>query len=239
VIEIRPAGDTGWLVSLGRAARPDAGTVRRVRRLKGRVDRAALPGVIETHVGYRSLLVSYDPVAVNPGIVRQGLDRLAAEETADSEPLPGARRSPKRFALCTCPACAVDGDEVARTLGLPWDEVVRRYCAVTFEVWVMGFQPGCPFLGPVPGELNLPRLDAPRVRVPAGSVGIGGWQTGIYAAPSPSGWRLLGRTPAVLFDPRRNPPNRLAIGDRVVFEPSVDHVRLFGSRGLFKQEARP
>ncbi|MEK7474343.1 MAG: allophanate hydrolase subunit 1 [Candidatus Coatesbacteria bacterium] len=236
MIEIRPAGDTGWLVSLGRAARPDAVTVRRVRRLKGRVDRAALPGVIETHVGYRSLLVSYDPVAVNPGIVRDGLDRIAAEEAADADPAQGSGGRVKRFALCTCPACATDRDSISRLTGLGWDEVVRRYCAVTFEVWVMGFQPGCPFLGPVPGELNLPRLDAPRVRVPAGSVGIGGWQTGIYASPSPSGWRLLGRTPAVLFDPRRNPPNRLAVGDRVVFEPSADHVGLHGGATLFRKE---
>lgn len=227
MIEIRPAGDTGWLVSLGGPARPDAGTVQRVRRLKSRVDRAGVPGVIETHVGYRSVLVSYDPVAVNPATVRSALDRIAAEEAAAPSPVPDEAGRPKHLGLCICPKCAADRGFAVRALGLGWDEIVRRFCAVTWEVWVTGFQPGCPFLGPVPEELNLPRLDAPRIRVPAGSVGIGGWQTGIYAAPSPSGWRLIGRSPAVLFDPRRDPPNRFAVGDRIVFDPSADHALLF------------
>lgn len=203
--------------------------MRRVRVLRAAVDAARIHGVLETHVGYRSVLVSYDPVAVNPREVRARLEAVAASVAGLDNALESrGRPRTRRFVLCSCPACAPDRDDVSGRLGVPWDEVVRRYCAQEYEVWVTGFQPGCPFLGPLPEALYMPRLDAPRVRVPAGSVGIGGWQTGIYAAPSPSGWRLIGRTPAALFDPRRNPPARLAVGDRVQFDPTGDHAAAFG-----------
>jgi inhibitor of KinA len=214
-------------VSLAVAARPEAAVVRRVRRLKAAVDRALIPGVVETHAGYRSLLVSYDPVAVNPENVREAVARLAEAEAALPPPPAPAASRPKRVPLCVCPACALDAGFIAHRLGVAWDEFVRRYCALTLEVWVTGFQPGSPLLGPVPDDLNLPRLDSPRTRVPAGSVGLGGFQTGIYAWPAPSGWRILGRTPAVLFDARRDPAGALKVGHRVAFAASTDHAALF------------
>ena len=225
MIEIRPAGDTGWLVSLGGPGRPDLATALRVRALKARVDRAAVPGVVETHVGYRSLLVSYDPVAVNPGSVRAAIARISEAGEAAQRGI----RKPRvrRFPLCVCPACALDREYIAATLGVAWDEFVRRYCEPGYEVWFMGFQPGFPFLGLLPEGLDLPRHETPRTFVPAGSVGIGGFQTGIYAESSPGGWRILGRTHVRLFDPGRKKPALLAPGDGVAFDPTEDHRALF------------
>jgi KipI family sensor histidine kinase inhibitor len=228
MIEIRPAGDTGWLVSVGGPDRPDHATVRRVRMLKARVDRAAVPGVSETHLGYRSLLVSYDPVAVNPGSVRTAIARIA--EGVESGPPPqriAGRTRVRRFPLCVCPECALDRGFIGATLGMAWDEFVRRYCGHGYEVWFMGFQPGFPFLGLLPEGLDLPRHETPRTFVPAGSVGIGGFQTGIYAESSPGGWRVLGRTNVRLFDPGRKKPALLAPGDGVAFDPTEDHRALF------------
>ena len=82
---------------------------------------------------------------------------------------------------------------------------------------MIGFAPGFPYLSGLDPALALPRLATPRTRVPAGSVAIGGAQTGIYPRESPGGWRLLGRTPLRLFDPQRDPPSLLAPGDRVRF----------------------
>jgi KipI family sensor histidine kinase inhibitor len=82
---------------------------------------------------------------------------------------------------------------------------------------MLGFMPGFPYLGGLPPEIATPRLASPRVAVPAGSVGIAGAQTGIYPTESPGGWRLIGRTPVRLFDPRHSPPALLEAGDHVRF----------------------
>ena len=82
---------------------------------------------------------------------------------------------------------------------------------------MLGFSPGFPYLLGLDPRLAMPRLDTPRTRVPAGSVGIGGAQTGIYPHAGPGGWRIIGRTTLALFDPLHDPPTLLASGDRVRF----------------------
>lgn len=108
---------------------------------------------------------------------------------------------------------------VAAAVQLEPDEVVRRHCAVTYRVFMLGFLPGFPYLGPVDPTIHVPRLAVPRTRVPAGSVGLAGAQTGIYPTESPGGWQIIGRTAAVLFDATGTPPSRLSPGDRVRFVP--------------------
>lgn len=97
------------------------------------------------------------------------------------------------------------------------DEIIRRHTATTYTVFMMGFQPGFPYLGGLPENLHTPRRDVPRTRVPAGSVGIGGSQTGVYPFTSPGGWQLLGRTEMPLFDLTQTPPVLLQAGDNVRF----------------------
>lgn len=111
----------------------------------------------------------------------------------------------------------IDLEDVARETGLGADEVVARFCAATFTVAFVGFSPGYPYLVGLPSELEVPRLAAPRTRVPAGSVAIAGPFAGVYPSATPGGWRLLGRTKARLFDPASDPPARCAAGDRVRF----------------------
>jgi len=113
---------------------------------------------------------------------------------------------------------APDLAEAADELGLGTEELIHRHCAADYTVAMIGFAPGFPYLLGLPESLALPRRATPRTRVPAGSVAIGGNQTGIYPRESPGGWRLLGRTPLVLFDPARAIPSLLAPGDRVRFQ---------------------
>lgn len=96
-------------------------------------------------------------------------------------------------------------------------EIIRRHTAPTYTVFMMGFQPGFPYLGGLPENLHTPRREQPRTKVPAGSVGIGGSQTGVYPFTSPGGWQLLGRTEMPLFDIRQEPPVLLMAGDNVKF----------------------
>jgi len=106
---------------------------------------------------------------------------------------------------------------VARELALTEDEVVARFCAGEYTVAFVGFSPGFPYLVGLPNELELPRLAEPRTSVPAGSVAIAGPFAGVYPSATPGGWRLIGRTDELLFDPRHDPPARLAAGDLVRF----------------------
>lgn len=97
------------------------------------------------------------------------------------------------------------------------EEIVRRHTEPVYTVFMMGFQPGFPYLGGLPENLHTPRRAVPRIKVPAGSVGIGGSQTGVYPFASPGGWQIIGRTEAPLFQISANPPTLLAAGDTVQF----------------------
>jgi KipI family sensor histidine kinase inhibitor len=106
---------------------------------------------------------------------------------------------------------------LAAHAGLGEDDVIARHCAGEYRVAMLGFSPGFPYLLGLDPLLAMPRLDTPRTRVAAGSVGIGGAQTGIYPQAGPGGWRIIGRTALALFDPLHDPPTLLAPGDRVRF----------------------
>ncbi|HKN79403.1 MAG TPA: 5-oxoprolinase subunit PxpB [Lysobacter sp.] len=110
-----------------------------------------------------------------------------------------------------------DLESAAAELGITPTQLARRHAAGEYTVAMIGFAPGFPYLLGLDPALALPRLATPRTVVPAGSVGIGGAQTGIYPRESPGGWRVIGRTPLALFDPAREPPALLAPGDRVRF----------------------
>jgi KipI family sensor histidine kinase inhibitor len=109
--------------------------------------------------------------------------------------------------------------DVAARTGLSPEEVISRHCAPTYRVAFIGFLPGFPYLMGLDPVLHLPRRATPRTRVPAGSVAIGGAQTGIYPVASPGGWHVLGRTAVGLFDPAATSPSLLCAGDRVQFRP--------------------
>ncbi|EIP3001255.1 5-oxoprolinase subunit PxpB [Salmonella enterica] len=113
---------------------------------------------------------------------------------------------------------------VARHSGLSEKQVVELHASVEYVVWFLGFQPGFPYLGNLPESLHMPRRAEPRLQVPAGSVGIGGAQTGIYPLSTPGGWQLIGLTPLKLFDPMREPPVLLRPGDSVRFVPQKDGI---------------
>jgi antagonist of KipI len=110
-----------------------------------------------------------------------------------------------------------DLGDVARHAGLSEEEVIRRHAAREYRVAMLGFAPGFAYLLGMDPTLAMARLDTPRVRVPAGSVGIADGQTGIYPFAMPGGWRLVGRTALSLFDPQRDPPATLGPGTRVRF----------------------
>lgn len=111
-----------------------------------------------------------------------------------------------------------DLDYVASCNGLTPEDVIRIHQQGEYSVHMIGFAPGFPYIGGMPPEIAAPRRKSPRLKIPAGSVGIAGEQTGVYPIETPGGWQLIGRTPLALFRPEEEEPSLLRAGDRIVFK---------------------
>lgn len=205
-------GDTALLFDLGDAF---PATTARARALAAAVLAAAIPGLRDAIPAYRTLLLRFDPCSDAADALPALIERLAATlEVA----LAGNGRAitlPVRYGGEDGP----DLDAVATHSGLPAAEVVRLHAAASYTVEFLGFSPGFPYLSGLPQALATPRLPSPRTRIPAGSVAIGGGQTGFYPLPSPGGWRLIGRIPSLAFDPARPETLPCAPGDTIRFVP--------------------
>jgi KipI family sensor histidine kinase inhibitor len=206
-----PAGDLALSVELGDDISVDVNT--RVRALEFLIDQKALPGVVETVPTYRALLVYYDPAVVGYEALCVSLAALA--EQASATAMPPAREV--ELPCCYGGELGPDLEAAAARLGLPVDELVRLHAGAEYLVYFIGFTPGLPYMTGAPPALTIPRLDTPRVKVPAGTVGIGGIQCCVYSVDSPGGFWLLGRTPLRLYDPGATAPTLLKPGDRVRF----------------------
>lgn len=208
---IRPFGEAALLVEVADA--PSLSAARRVHALAGAVTAATAAGIRSVTPGFTSLLVEFDPLAVERRSAETTI-RSAAERVAPDAAASGRHRSvPVLYGGEHGP----DLGDVARLTGLSPDEVVARHAGVRYEVYLLGFAPGFPYLGDVPSELEVPRLATPRTVTPAGSVAITGRYSGIYPVAGPGGWRVIGRTSLRLFDAARNPPAYLLPGDTVEF----------------------
>ena len=213
-MRIRAQGEGGVVVELGEGIDPAVNA--RVHQL-ARAMTARLGGeIVEVVPSYRSLLVIHDPLRTSRDRVVEVVEALV--EALEGGPVPAPGRM-VRIPTCYGPAHSPDLAEVARLSGLAVEEVVRRHAGPSYLVHFLGFTPGFPYLGGLDPSLATPRLDSPRARIPAGSVAIGGVQTGIYPMESPGGWRIVGRTPLRLFDPRAARPFLLAPGDGLRFVP--------------------
>ena len=171
--------------------------------------------IIDLVPAYSSLLVCFDPRRATLEQMHEFLQRILP--SAPTVPITSPRivEIPTRYGGAFGP----DLPFIAERSGLSEAKVIRLHASVTYRVYMIGFSPGFAYLGSVPEQIAAPRLDTPRTRVPAGSVGIAGRQTGIYPSETPGGWRLIGRTEEQLFEPHASPPALLRPGDCVRFVP--------------------
>ncbi|MSR47314.1 MAG: 5-oxoprolinase subunit PxpB [Planctomycetes bacterium] len=212
------------------------------RALVEELRRSAPPGVRDVVAAYDSVTLHFDPMA------RPGFEEWLADVVARVVRKPVASTTAVRreevpadpyvhLRVCYGGEHGPDLVAAASHCGLAPADLIERHAAGDYVVRAIGFTPGFAYLGGLPTELAIPRRATPRLIVPAGSVAIGGAQTGIYPIDSPGGWNVIGRTAAVLFDPRREPAALLAIGDRVQFEPVG--ARAFARRVRTLVAARP
>ncbi|MGF1551744.1 MAG: 5-oxoprolinase subunit PxpB [Paracoccaceae bacterium] len=209
-----PFGEAALLVEFGEAID------RRLSRAVLALDRALaaaepIAGVVETAPSFRSLLVTFDPLATDAQAVETAIrERLSGLDAGEA---PASRRW--RLPACYEGDLALDLDEVARTAELTTAEVIERHAGAEHHVYMIGFLPGCPYLGDLDPALDRPRRAEPRTAVPKGSVAIAVGLTVVYPVTSPGGWHVLARTPVGLFAASAEPPALLSPGDGVRFEP--------------------
>jgi KipI family sensor histidine kinase inhibitor len=220
----RIAGDRGLLVEYGDVIDPDVNN--KVRSMAIIMEKESSKSVIETIPTYRSLLIIYDPAVTNPTKLEKEILVLEERISQIKIPPPDTVEIP----VCYGGEFGPDIQFVADHNSITKDDVIRIHSGAEYQIYMIGFTPGFPFLGGLPKELHTPRLETPRSFVPERSVGIANNQTGIYPLASPGGWQLIGKTPLRLFAPEHSNPFIYKVGDRIKFKPisAEDYYSLAG-----------
>jgi len=207
-----PLGDSAVVIELGKEISTDIH--RQVMAIAAFLEAYSFEGFTEYVPAFTTVTVFYDPLVTDcktvTSLLKEMEEELAGEEMTEDAAvveipvLYGGPQGP-------------DLSFVAAKAGIPETEVVALHTAATYLVHLIGFAPGFPYLGGLNEKIASPRKDAPAAKIPAGSVGIAGMQTGIYPIETPGGWQIIGQTPLKLFDVERNPPALLKAGNRLRF----------------------
>ena len=205
------AGDSALIVEF--EERIDPAVNARVIALAQALQSAAVPGVRDVVPTFRSVAVYFDPLRTNYDALVGRIEREARRDVGSS----GAARPPIAIPVCYGGELGPDLPNVAAFARMPEPDVIALHAANIYRVFMLGFVAGFAYMGIVDARIAVPRHSTPRVRVPLGSVGIAGVQTGIYPAETPGGWQLIGRTPVKPFDATRPEPFLMKAGDNVRF----------------------
>ena len=211
--QIFPLGDAAIVIKFGDTI--DRELHRSVRALENYFVDHSLHGMIERVPAYAPVTIYYDPAQRSYHDLEQELRKILAE-LAD---VPELDSRIVEIPVSYGGEFGPDLEFVAQHNSLKTDEVVQIHSAPDYLVYMIGFAPGFPYLGGMSQRIAAPRRDSPRLKIPVGSVGIAGTQTGVYPIETPGGWQLIGRTPIKLFRPREIPPTLLKAGDIVRFRP--------------------
>ncbi len=215
-----PAGDSAIAVEFGREIDLNINNQVAAMRtvIEAAIDEGKLKGIVELVPTYGSLLVVYDQLAVGyAGLIEQlkilaeGLEgvEISDREVVEIPVVYGGEYGP-------------DLGIVAQLNSLSEDEVIKRHSEAEYPIYMLGFVAGFPYLGGMDKSIAAPRKQTPRLKIPAGSVGIAGQQTGIYSVESPGGWQIIGRTPLKLYDADREKPILLRAGQSIRFKPITE-----------------
>ena len=174
-----------------------------------------IEGVVDMIPAFCSLLVNYDPRVISYDEIRERMQALVRVDARAGE----TRKRIFEIPVCYGGEYGPDIQNIAEHAGLSQEEVIQIHSSRDYLIYMLGFLPGFTYLGGLDERLHTPRLANPRIRIPAGSVGIGGSQTGIYPLDSPGGWQLMGMTPVKTYGPSRETPILVEAGDYIRFVP--------------------
>ncbi len=186
----------------------------RIRAVTVAIEMQNIKGIVELVPTYRSLMIHYDPNIISFSKLVDTLRKLEKNLSNIKLPAPEVIEIPTIYGGDYGP----DIENVALHNQITKEEVIKLHTSSEYLIYMLGFTPGFPYLGGMDKKIATPRLQAPRTKIPGGSVGIAGEQTGIYPIDSPGGWQLIGRTPLLLFDPQRENPILLKAGNYISFK---------------------
>lgn len=212
-IRILTEGDSSILIEFGQEISPEIN--RRLSAAMKLIREQHIEGVVDMIPAFCSLVVNYDPRILSYEQMKKRVqDLLKLEINADEQ-----KKRVFEIPVCYGGAYGPDIANIAEHAGLSEEEVIRIHSSRDYLVYMLGFLPGFCYLGGLDERIHTPRLANPRIKISAGSVGIGGSQTGIYPMDSPGGWQLMGLTPVRTYDPERDPAILLEAGDYIRFIP--------------------
>lgn len=224
-VQFKPLGESAVLVYFGNAISEEIHLS--IKKFLSLLEKEPFDGLIEVVPSYTNVCVYYDVMAVDQWDIEgrspyekvvSRLQRLLQKEID----LPKEKNRLVEIPVCYGGIYGPDLTEIARIHHLSEKEVIEIHTKNDYLVYMLGFAPGFPFLGGMDERIATPRKETPRLKIPAGSVGIAGKQTGIYPLETPGGWQIIGRTPLKLFLPDQNPPTLLRAGDRIRFVPITE-----------------
>lgn len=209
--KIKPAGDSAILIEFGNEINPEIN--KRISATIHLIKHQQIEGIVDIIPAFCSLLISYDPRAIAYDSLISRLKKLLKIEVSleDNETII------TEIPVCYGGSFGPDISNVAKNAGLTEEEVKEIHTGSDYLIYMLGFLPGFTYLGGLDEKIHTPRLANPRVKIPAGSVGIGGSQTGIYPLESPGGWQLIGKTPVKTYDPNRDIPILFEAGQYIRF----------------------
>ncbi|WP_338033138.1 5-oxoprolinase subunit PxpB [Limosilactobacillus alvi] len=204
-------GDQAIVIELGKVIDPEIN--RRVQLLGQLIMKAKIPAIETIIPAYATLTVTFNGQITNGKMLRQRLVPIIESSLSGDLPVAKTWLIPVAYGGEYGP----DLRDVADYGGITPTEVIRLHTAQKYLIYFLGFLPGFAYMGTVPDQIAMPRLASPRLKIPAGSIGIAGQQTGFYPVTSPGGWRIIGQTPLKLYQPE-NPVSFYQAGDQIQFE---------------------
>lgn len=219
-VKIFPLGDNALTIEFGSEISERLN--RRVIKLASYLEQNKFPGFVETVPAYASLTIFYDVFTVRknfpaPTTAFDAVKNFVEKELGNLEEIPEAKSRLIEIPVCFDSEFALDLEFLAEKSGLEKNEIISIFTEKTYRVFMLGFLPGFSYMGEVDASIAVPRKDTPRLKVPKGSVGIAGKQTGIYSLESPGGWQIIGKTDIDLFTPEAEKPCLVQPGDLVKF----------------------
>lgn len=208
-----PSGDSALIIKAGNEISLEIN--QKIRALLSKIEQENISGIVDFIPSYNELMVCYDPLTISFNNLLSKIKHLSN----NLEELSFLHSSTIVIPVVYGGDFGPDLNEVAEFSKLSPEEVIKIHCSTIYHVYMLGFTPGFCYLGGMDQRISTPRKHSPRLKIPAGAVGIAEQQTGIYPIQSPGGWQLIGQTPVKLFDPLRKLVFLIEPGDKLQFVP--------------------